>query len=149
MTDSRAAKTSPTAADAASAAPAGAQRLDKWLWFVRVVKSRTQAATLVTDGAVRVNTTKIDRPAHLVRPGDMLTIAVHGRVRILEVVLPGEKRGGAPEAALLFKDHSPPPPSRAPEEHPDAGLGVRDAGTGRPTKKERRLLDRLRGDESD
>lgn len=125
----------------------GTQRLDKWLWFARVVKTRTQATTLVAEGGVRINTVKTDRPAQLVRPGDMLTIAVRGRIKILEVVLPGEKRGGAPEAALLFKDHSPPPPPRSVDEHPDGGLGVRDVGSGRPTKKDRRLLDRLRGDE--
>jgi ribosome-associated heat shock protein Hsp15 len=125
----------------------GTQRLDKWLWFARVVKTRTQAAALVTDGRVRINTVKTDRPAQPVRIGDMLTIAVHDRIRILEVVLPGEKRGGAPEAGLLFKDHSPPPPPRDFDAHPDGGLGVRDAGSGRPTKRDRRLLDKLRSDE--
>ncbi len=130
-----------------SPAPKGTQRLDKWLWFARVVKTRTQAAALVTEGRIRINTVKTDRPAQPVRPGDMLTIALRGRIRVLEVVLPGDKRGGAPEAALLFKDQSPPPPPRAVDEHPDGGLGVRDAGSGRPTKKDRRLLDRLRGDE--
>lgn len=135
-----------TVADAGQPAPAGTQRVDKWLWFVRVVKTRTQAAALVTEGRVRLNTEKIDRPAQPVRSGDVLTIALHSRVRVLEVVLPGTKRGGAPEAALLFIDRSPPPPPRAVEEHPDAGLGVRDAGSGRPTKRDRRLMDRLRGD---
>jgi ribosome-associated heat shock protein Hsp15 len=129
-------------------APKGTQRLDKWLWFARVVKTRTQAAALVTEGCIRVNSIKIDRPAQSVRPGDVLTIALRGRVRILEVVLPGEKRGGAPDAALLFKDLSPPPPPRALDAHPDGGLGVRDVGSGRPTKRDRRLLDRLRGDGS-
>ena len=129
--------------------PAGAQRVDKWLWFARVVKTRTQAAALVTEGKVRLNTEKIDRPAQPVRAGDVLTIALFGRVRVLEVVLPGGKRGGAPDAALLFKDHSPPPPPRARDEHPDAGLGVRDVGSGRPTKRDRRLMDRLRGEDEE
>ncbi len=127
--------------------PKGTQRLDKWLWFARVVKTRTQAAALVTDGSVRINTVKTDRPAQPVRAGDVLTIALRGRVRVLEVVLPGDKRGGAPEAALLFKDRSPPPPPRSIDEHPDGGLGVRDVGSGRPTKRDRRLLDRLRNDD--
>ena len=122
------------------------QRLDKWLWFARVVKTRTQAAALVTEGNVRLNKVKADKPAQLVRAGDVLTIGVHGRVRILEVVSPGEKRGGAAEAALLFKDHSPPPVPRG-DLIADAGIGQRDAGSGRPTKRDRRLLDRLRGDD--
>ena len=129
-----------------SASQKGTQRLDKWLWFARVVSTRTQAAALVTEGKVRLNTDKIDRPAQSVRSGDVLTIALRGRVRVLEVVLPGAKRGGAPEAALLFKDLTPPPPPRDRDEHPDAGLGVRDVGSGRPTKRDRRLMDRLRGD---
>ncbi len=129
-----------------SPAPKGTQRLDKWLWFARVVKTRTQAAALVTDGRVRINTVKTDRPAQPVRPGDVLTVALRGHVRILEVVLPGEKRGSAPEAAPLFKDLTPPPPPRAVDQHPDGGLGIRGVGTGRPTKRDRRLLDRLRGD---
>lgn len=126
--------------------PPTAQRLDKWLWFARVVKTRTQAAALVTDGQVRVNKTRAEKPAMLVKPGDILTIGVHGRVRILEVVLAGDKRGGAPEAARLFKDHSPPPPLR---ERPmaEAPDGERDPGAGRPTKRDRRLIDRWKTEE--
>jgi ribosome-associated heat shock protein Hsp15 len=127
-------------------APVASQRLDKWLWFARVVKTRTQAANLVTEGQVRVNKTRAEKPATVVKPGDVLTIGVHGRVRILEVVLPGQKRGGAPEAALLFKDHSPPPP---PRERPiaEAPDGERDAGSGRPTKRDRRQIDRWKEEE--
>jgi ribosome-associated heat shock protein Hsp15 len=124
----------------------GSQRLDKWLWFARVVKTRTQAAALVTEGQVRVNKARAEKPALAVKPGDILTIGVHGRVRILEVVMPGEKRGGAPEAALLFKDHSPPPPprDRPVSEAPD---GERDPGAGRPTKRDRRLIDRWKAED--
>lgn len=116
------------------------QRIDKWLWFARVVKSRTLAAGLVNEGHVRVNRVKVDKPSQTVRPGDVLTIGLRGRVRILEVVAGGARRGPPTEAALLFKDLTPPPAPRA--ETPEMG---RDPGSGRPTKKDRREIDRLRG----
>jgi ribosome-associated heat shock protein Hsp15 len=131
-----------TADDATDAASAGRQRIDKWLWFVRVVKTRTLAAALVSGGKVRVNRERVEKPSHLVRPGDVLTIGLNEHVRILEVVAPGEKRGSAPEAALLFKDLTPPKPPRPTSA--EVPSGERDAGAGRPTKRERRLTDRLK-----
>lgn len=127
-------------------ATTGTQRLDKWLWFARVVKTRTLAAALVNEGHVRLNRARAEKPAQTVRPGDVLTIGIHGRVRILEVVAPGAKRGGAPEAARLFKDLTPPPAPRPPDE---AAWPQRDPGAGRPTKRERRALDQLRGEPGD
>jgi ribosome-associated heat shock protein Hsp15 len=126
----------------------GSQRLDKWLWFARVVKTRTLAATLVSEGHVRINKGKVEKPAASVKAGDILTIGIHGRVRILEVRAGGVRRGSATEAAFLFHDLTPPPPPREPG---DAlpNDGDRDPGTGRPTKRDRRLLDRLRGEEMD
>lgn len=121
------------------------QRLDKWLWFARVVKSRTQAAGLVSEGHVRINRIKAEKPSLAVRPGDVLTIGLRGRVRILEVVGGGIRRGPPAEAGLLFKDLTPPAPPRG--DNPESG---RDSGTGRPTKKERREIDRLKaGKEGD
>ncbi|HUZ91017.1 MAG TPA: RNA-binding S4 domain-containing protein [Methylocella sp.] len=83
------------------------QRLDKWLWFARVVKTRSLAARLVTNGHVRLNARRIETPAKVVGPGDVLTIALEHRVRVLKIVAPGTRRGGFPEAALLFEDLSP------------------------------------------
>jgi ribosome-associated heat shock protein Hsp15 len=80
------------------------QRLDKWLWFARVVKSRTGAAKLVEDGHVRVNTVRADTPAKTVRPGDVLTIALDRQVRVLKVLAPGERRGPYEEARTLFEE---------------------------------------------
>lgn len=60
----------------------GTQRLDKWLWFARVVKSRTLASKLVADGGVRLNKQRVEKPSTTVRVGDVLTIGVHDRVRI-------------------------------------------------------------------
>ena len=114
-------------------------RLDKWLWFARVIKSRTLAAGLVVDGRVRINRDKVEKPSHPVRPGDVLTVGVGDRVRILKVVAMGHRRGPATEARLLFEDLTPPPSSvsRPPE------VPSREPGSGRPTKRDRRLIGRL------
>ncbi len=90
-------------------APADRQRLDKWLWFARVVKTRSLAARLVSDGHVRINAVRVDNPAKGVRTGDVLTVALdRGSVRVLRVVLPGERRGPFAEARTLFDDLSAP-----------------------------------------
>ena len=90
------------------------QRLDNWLWFARVAKTRGLAARLVAEGHVRVNARRIDTPAKEVGPGDVLTIALARQVRVLKVVAPGARRGGFSEASLLFEELpdpgiSPPP----------------------------------------
>lgn len=118
-------------------------RLDKWLWFARVVKTRTLAAALVEDGKVRVNRVKITKPSQSVRIGDVLTVTVGPRVRLLKVLAFGERRGPPSEAQMLFSDLSPPPaPQRGPELPPGGG---REPGSGRPTKRERRELERFKG----
>lgn len=115
----------------------GTQRIDKWLWFARVIKSRTQAADLVSEGGVRVNRLRVDKPSFSVKTGDVLTINVHSQVRILQVVLPGVRRGPAGEAQTLYKDLTPPPPPKSEVTKP---LGEREAGAGRPTKRDRRRI---------
>jgi ribosome-associated heat shock protein Hsp15 len=84
------------------------QRLDKWLWFARIVKSRTLAAQLVEDGKVRINRAKVAKPAQAVRPNDVLTIVIRGRVQVIRVVAPGARRGPPAEARLLYELLSPP-----------------------------------------
>ena len=120
------------------------QRLDKWLFFSRAVKSRTLAQKLIETGAIRVNSERTDRSDHKVGPGDVLTMTVHTRLLVWRILDPGSRRGPAPEAALLYEDLSPPPVPR--EEAPPVHAG-REAGSGRPTKKERRDTDRLRDDD--
>lgn len=129
----------------------GAQRLDKWLWFARVAKSRTLAATLVAAGKVRVNRSKVDKPAHSLKPGDVVTINVGPRVRVLKVLQPGVRRGPASEARVLF-DELTPPRERSllaggdtAAGAPDSNPAVRPHGAGRPTKRERRQIDNLKG----
>jgi ribosome-associated heat shock protein Hsp15 len=123
-------------------AEAGRQRIDRWLFFTRMVKSRTLAARLVETGKVRINSEKIVQPAHPVKPGDGVTLALERRVLVLKVVAPGTRRGPAEEARTLYEDLTPPPPPRA--EVPPAAA-ERDAGSGRPTKRERRETDLLKG----
>lgn len=127
------------------AAGASSQRVDRWLWFARVVKSRTLAAGLVEAGRVRLNRDKIAKASQNVRLGDVLTLTVGPRLRILKVVGLGKRRGPAPEARLLYEDLSPPPPPRE-EVATTPMAGEREPGSGRPTKRDRRLTDRLKGD---
>lgn len=124
--------------------PPQAQRIDKWLWFARVAKSRSLAARLVSEGAVRINRIKATKPSDSVKPGDVVTVTVRHHVRVLEVKLPGDRRGPAPEAATLFADLTPPQP---PKEEAIASTPQRSPGAGRPTKRDRRLIDKLREQE--
>ncbi|MDN2567223.1 RNA-binding S4 domain-containing protein [Aquibium sp. A9E412] len=121
------------------------QRIDRWLFFARVVKSRSLAARLAQSGRVRVNREKIAQAAHAVKPGDVLTITLDRQVLVYRVLAPGARRGPAAEARLLYEDLSPPPAPREREPIPPPGL--REAGAGRPTKRERRALERWRGED--
>jgi ribosome-associated heat shock protein Hsp15 len=118
----------------------GQLRLDKWLWHARVVKSRTLAAGLVEEGKVRLNRERTTKPSQSVRVGDVLTIAVGARVRVLEVTAIGTRRGPAREAQALYVDRTPPMTATTPAL--PAG-GERPSGAGRPTKRDRRQIDRL------
>lgn len=129
------------ASDAAGGASATGQRLDQWLWFARVCKSRTFAATLITEGKIRVNREKVDKPSLIVKPGDVITSSGQRRVRIVKIVAIGKRRGPAAEAQALYEDLTPPEP---PREAKVEGI-VREPGLGRPTKRDRRLIDKLRG----
>lgn len=122
------------------------QRIDKWLFFSRAVKSRSLAAKLVVAGRVRINRDKAAQASDLVKLGDVLTITLERRIFIWKVLDAGSRRGPAVEARTLYEDMSPPaaPTGEAP---PDAIPGLREAGSGRPTKKERRETDRLLGDD--
>jgi ribosome-associated heat shock protein Hsp15 len=130
---------------AAEATATDSQRLDRWLWHARVVKTRSAAATLVTEGKVRVDGQRVDKPAHTVRLGTVVTVVLRGGLRLLEVRGFADRRGSAPAAAALFADRSPPRPSRPTGPPPPAPAGHREAGAGRPTKRDRRRIDRFRG----
>lgn len=113
-------------------------RIDRWLWAVRLTKTRPDAAAACRGGHVRVN----DRPAKpstTVAPGDQVRALVGDRMRVVEVVRVIQKRVGAADAATCFLDRTP-----TPEPTETMAIAVRDRGAGRPTKRDRRRLDKLR-----
>jgi ribosome-associated heat shock protein Hsp15 len=116
-------------------------RVDQWLWAIRLYKTRSAANEACRGGHVKINGARA-KPANAVKPGDRVEAFVHGASRDVEVVEPLTKRVGASLAALAYVDHSPPPPEREPMLR---RLFPREAGSGRPTKRERRATDRLRG----
>ena len=119
---------------------AAVQRLDKWLWFARIVKSRTLAAQLVQDGKVRVNRAKVAKPAQAVRPDDVLTIVIRGNIQVLKVLAPGVRRGPPAEARQLYEVLSAPAAAGSAQ---PVEAGERSRGAGRPSKRERRLIGRF------
>ena len=114
-------------------------RVDKWLWAVRMFKTRGLATDACRGGHVRVNGSPA-KPAAVVRPGDRVEARVHGRARVLAVVRVIAKRVGPPVAAECLVDHTPPEPAASGEPE----VFARDRGAGRPTKRDRRRLDRFR-----
>ena len=84
------------------------QRLDKWLWHARIIKTRSQATQLVEQGRFRINREKVLKPAHTVKAGDVITAAIFGRVRVLRIAGFSPRRGPATEARALYIDLSPP-----------------------------------------
>jgi len=116
-------------------------RVDKWLWAARVFKTRSLASVACDGGKVDVND-EAAKPARRVRAGDRIAVTLpRGRRRILKVAGVGDRRGSAEVAKLLFEDLTPPEPPRARQARPP----WRIPGTGRPTKRERRDIERLRG----
>ena len=120
-------------------APVSRQRIDKWLFFTRLAKSRTLAQEWIAAGHVSVNDEKVRRSSAEVKTGDRLEILVERRTIILIMRGPGERRGPYEEARLLYEDISPPQ-----EKLTLYDQVTREPGAGRPEKKERRELDRLR-----
>lgn len=117
-----------------------AGRVDTWIWSVRLAKSRSAASTACKGGHVRVNGVRV-KPAHLVRPGDEVRVRQGDRDRIVVVTKVITKRVGAPVAAECYVDNSPPPPPR----EMLTPVGIRERGAGRPTKRDRRSIEKLLG----
>lgn len=128
------------------------QRIDKWLWFSRLIKTRTLASALVASGKVRLNRARVEKPGHAVRLGDVLTVTLNRRVRLFKVTGLGLRRGPSAAAKSLYEEltvSAGPPNPLAPSlqipslQQSKTAPARRAAGSGRPTKKERRDIDRL------
>ena len=118
-------------------------RLDKWLWHARFHKSRTLAAAACAAGRIRLNGKTVDKAHQAVKPGDVLTFPLGTHIRVVRVVALGSRRGPAVEARTLYEDLSPQTEGEPPAGQATA-VAVREPGSGRPSKAERRALDRLR-----
>lgn len=114
-------------------------RVDRWLWAIRLFKSRAESTNACRSGHVRVNG-NVAKAATTIAVGDRVEGRIHGRDRIVEVTRTINNRVGAPIAVECYVDHSPPPPPRD-----STFTAARERGAGRPTKRERRQLDRWRG----
>jgi ribosome-associated heat shock protein Hsp15 len=113
-------------------------RIDKWLWAARMFKTRSLATKSCVAGHVQVNA-EVSKASLKVKIGDTVEVLTPARLRILEIVALGDKRGPASVAQGLYMDHTPPEP---PKEEPAV---FRERGTGRPSKRQRRSLQKLRG----
>lgn len=124
-------------------------RIDKWLWFARFVKSRSLASKLVENSRMRVNGTPTAKAHYALRIGDVLTFSLGPHIRVVKVVELGTRRGPAVEAQGLYLDLDPPAPraAKTSDAEPVVDAGQRAMGSGRPTKRERREIDRLQSDD--
>ena len=114
-------------------------RADKWLWYARFFKTRSLAAKLCNAGKLHVSGEAVSKAHHKVKPGDVLTFPQSRYVRVIKVLELGTRRGPAAEARLLYEDLKPPSPEgRLPVS------ATRRRGSGRPTKQDRRALEKLR-----
>ena len=127
----------------AEAASPDKLRVDKWLWQARFFKTRGLAAELAGSGRLRINTEHVAKSAQTVRPGDVLTFPQGRRIRVIRVEAIGTRRGPAPEARALYTDLDATAPAGPPSDSKPAPAAEREAGAGRPTKKERREIDAM------
>jgi len=118
------------------------QRVDIWLWHARFFKTRSLSTKLCRAGKVRLNGQKITKAKSPVVIGDILTFPQADLSRIVRISALGKRRGPAPEAQALYHDMTPP--AEQVREKQKTQVARRDKGAGRPTKSERRALDRLR-----
>ena len=111
-------------------------RVDKWLWQARFFKTRSLASKVVSSDHVRINSKKMTKPSYMVAAGDVLTFAQEKRIRVIEIRALGTRRGPASEAKKLYLD-------RSPEEEVPTNPTI-SGRKGRPSKKDRRAIERLR-----
>lgn len=121
--------------------PVVRQRLDKWLFFTRLQKSRSIAQKAIESGDVRVNDARVTQPSYALKAGDVVAVSLDRRDIVVRVLAAGVRRGPYEEARLLYEDLTP---AVVAGEKPNAfEQATRERGSGRPTKKQRRDVDRL------
>ena len=123
------------------------QRLDQWLFHARLFKTRTLASTRCKGSKIRVDGGISNKAGMLIHPGQVLTFQRGGRIRVIKILELAKRRGPASEAINLYEDLTPEQTrlkTRGPFSYPPSRNGMRETGTGRPTKKDRRAVDRLK-----
>ncbi|UTW55398.1 RNA-binding S4 domain-containing protein [Kordiimonas sp. SCSIO 12610] len=121
-------------------------RLDKWLWYARFFKTRSLASKICKARKIRINGIVSSKASATVKVGDVLTFPKADKIKIVKIEDIGQRRGPAPEAQALYTDLSEPDlsdPQNSTEKTTDYSKPVREPGSGRPTKAERRAIDRL------
>ena len=121
----------------------GVLRLDKWLWYARFMKSRSKATKFCQSSRFRVNGSIVVKAHCLVKQDDVLTFSVGSNIKIIKILKLGVRRGPAPEAQALYEDLSPPISLNKEDHKISPYVGRRESGSGRPTKQQRRAIDRL------
>jgi ribosome-associated heat shock protein Hsp15 len=125
------------------------QRIDKWLWHARVVRTRSAAAALAAAGHVRINGQRVNAPSRAVKAGDVVTVALDRTVRLIKVLGFAERRGSADDARALCAELEPQTSGQRGHSTsaPAAPPAPRETGTGRPTKRDRRVIDAFTGED--
>ena len=121
-----------------------ALRLDKWLWYARFFKTRAMATRAIAGGRFRLDGEVMSKPHRAAIIGQTLTFAQGTNIRVIRIVALGSRRGPASEAMLLYKDLASLQPKPVNTAAHDSDFEAREKGAGRPTKRERRLTDRLK-----
>ena len=121
-----------------------ALRLDKWLWYARFFKTRAMATKAIAGGRFRLNGEVMSKPHRAAIIGQTLTFAQADTIRVIRIVVLGTRRGPASEAMLLYEDLALPQSKQTKAKAEDSDFEAREKGAGRPTKRERRLTDRLK-----
>jgi ribosome-associated heat shock protein Hsp15 len=134
--------------------PSATIRLDKWLWHARFFKTRSLASKICRARKVRINGSISTKASTTVKPGDVLTFPQANDIRTIKVLAPGERRGPAVEAQTLYEDLTPKAEGTGASAGSDDNTSIsskspsREKGMGRPTKADRRALDKLMKSES-
>ncbi len=119
-------------------------RLDKWLWYARFFKTRAMASRAIAGGRFRLDGEVMSKPHRAANIGQTLTFVLGANVRVIKILALGSRRGPASEAGLLYEDLAPLQSKQTKSTAQDPDFEAREKGAGRPTKRERRVTNRLK-----